>query len=137
VISSLRILGLAAVLSFLPLLTGASEPRSGQVSAASEQFEAASKVWSLLLKHRESESADFVLHDEGYCVWSRRLAEAAVQANAVSPEEAFGQHLTRMRELMEKTQGLAKVSLRSVFDVAAVQYYLAEARALVERSKGK
>ena len=125
------------VLFVLCLVAGVLGQGGGQASAASEQYDAAKGVLDAAMKQQEVGNSNLTSEQEPYCAWSRRLAETAVQANALSPDVAFAQHQTRMTELMEQTKRRAAAGMVTVLEQAIVKYYLAEARVLAERSRGK
>jgi hypothetical protein len=68
-------------------------------------------------------------------LWSRRFAEAAVEARAMSARDAYGKHLELLEREMTVTKSLVDAGRKSEVDVALVRFHIAEAKLLLERAK--
>ena len=68
-------------------------------------------------------------------LWSRRVADAAVDAGAMSAREAYGKHLERLEAELRMTKELVTAGRNSEVDVALVRFHVAEAKLLLERAK--
>jgi len=68
-------------------------------------------------------------------LWSRRLADAAVDAGAQPAREAYTQHVARTEVLLREAKELLDAGRSSVIDVALARYHVADAKALLERAK--
>lgn len=100
---------------------------------ASERYEAAKEVWSTAGTLSWRTMTENAAEVEARVLWSRRLAEAATDAGALPPKDAFAQHVARMEQAMEEAKSLYEAGRRSGYDVAVVRYALAEAKGLLER----
>jgi hypothetical protein len=68
-------------------------------------------------------------------LWSRRLAEAAVDAGAAPARDAYAQHVARIEAMLVVEKDLQQVGRRSDVDIALVRFHAAEAKMLLERAK--
>ena len=119
-------LGIVAALPFAP----AHPPQHPPVKQrATERYNAAKTVWERLSGQPWESLQDC---DSG-ATWSRRLAESAADAGALTAREAFTQHLTRMQDILATTKELYRAHRRTAAGVAALEYHVAEARSLVPR----
>jgi hypothetical protein len=106
-------------------------------SAALARYEAAQAVWDLasnkLKMGREDFGGETATADEARFLWSDRLAAASVTAGVLSAVDAYAQHVARMEEHAELTEVLQRGGRRSERDVAAMKYFVADARVQLER----
>lgn len=68
-------------------------------------------------------------------LWSRRFAEAAVEAGAMAARDAYAKHLERLEAELRSTKELVAAGRNSEVDVALVRFHVAEAKLLLERAK--
>lgn len=117
-------LGAAAALGLAASSHFPQDPAAKQL--ASERFEAASTVWKHL---RQDLQASGPTVSDALAAWSGRMAEAAVDAGLASPKDARAQHLARMESLFESTKELYDAGRRTVVDVDALRFHVADAKA--------
>src|SRR5688572_9620948 len=125
----------ALCLAFLGIVVSSSgfsqdESQVQRQSAAMARYEAAKAVWDLASAMPKMGRDDFGGDegDEARFRWSHRLAEAAVAAGMMPAAEAYGQHLHRMEEFASKTKLLHEGGRRSKSQVAAAEYFAADAK---------
>jgi outer membrane protein TolC len=68
-------------------------------------------------------------------LWSRRLAEASVEAGAKTGRDAYRAHVERVQKLAKNTEALLNAGRGWSADVVAMRFHLAEAKLLLERAK--
>jgi len=135
-----RIAGLATV-SIASLFAGMrlspQDPAKPNANVT-ERYEAVQ-----LVMKRAAEARELVLHVpwqqaaeiDTRVLWSRRFAEAAIDAGALSARDAYSKHLEWIEDELRATKGLVAAGRNSEIDVALVRYHVAEAKALLERTK--
>jgi hypothetical protein len=134
-----RIVATAAVAVSSLLLGMRLSPQDAPAkSLAAERYDAVSTVMK-----RATDAQEYSLTPpweraaelETRVLWSRRLAEAAVDASAAPARDAYAQHVARIEAMLAVEKHLQQAGRASDVDIALVRFHVAEAKGLLERAK--
>lgn len=142
-----RIAGTAAI-AIVSLLAGmrlspqdpakAPQDPAKPKSTAAERFEAAQAIMKQAEDARVSSVQvpwERAAEVDTRVLWSRRFAEAAIDAGEAKARDAYAKHLERTETLFRESKELYEAGRRTGIDVALLRFHVAEAKALVERAK--
>ena len=129
-----------AIIAISSLLVGMRlSPQDAAKNAnATERYEAAQLVLKQAAEARENGmqvSWARAAEVDTAALWSRRSADAAVDAGAMSARDAFAKHLERMETLMHLAKERFAAGQTSAMDVAVARFHVADAKTLLERAK--
>lgn len=134
-----RIVRVAAVVASALLLGMRQAPQDGAPkTTAAERHEAAKEIEKLAAQAREQGFAapwEAAAQMETRVLWSRRFAEAAVDAGAAKARDAFAQHVARVEAMLSDAKQRFDAGGTSAIDVALARYHVADAKLLAERVK--
>jgi hypothetical protein len=128
-----QMMALLSVCAGLATATSVDVQEPAPKANLNERLEATKIVWEKL-SHRPIETVSDM---DTRALWSYRLAEASIEAGALTRHDALTEHLKRMEVRMDVMKSLKEDGRAGEYEMAFVQFHIAEAKRLLAQASAK